>query len=324
MLFLKPAELKPPSLSKSFQFSPDGSDSFLVRSGADSFRILIHKDRETVCLEPAGLAVNPADLYVKKAAAEYLFSHDQHLKSCYWKIAGKTESVVSRDEHYADPTLFHFNPDRPNKESSDLSDSSTGPFTRPVHPPETVLYRRFWPETGKTVSLELVSPDLHLKLFHEWQNQDRVHEFWELKGSLSDHRQYLDKALKDPHSIPVILSYNDVPAGYFEIYWAWDDRIAPFYQADPYDRGMHLLIGDTRYLGFSLTYTAWCSVTHFMFLEDKRTRGVVLEPRHDNQKIMKYVNAVDAFRVLKEFDFPHKRAKLIHCERDNFFKGNYL
>ena len=33
---------------------------------------------------------------------------------------------------------------------------------------------------------------------------------------------------------------------------------------------------------------------------------------------------LDAWKKIKEFDFPHKRAALVECSRERFFQGEYL
>ena len=46
---------------------------------------------------------------------------------------------------------------------------------------------------------------------------------------------------------------------------------------------------------------------------------MVGEPRVDNAKLLRYADAL-AYDKVKEFDFPHKRAALMHCWRDPFFE----
>ena len=41
--------------------------------------------------------------------------------------------------------------------------------------------------------------------------------------------------------------------------------------------------------------------------------------RVDNAKLLRYADAL-AYEKVKEFDFPHKRAALMHCWRDPFFE----
>jgi len=180
------------------------------------------------------------------------------------------------------------------------------------------VYRRYLPEQGLTLSFHTVDSDADLDVFHAWHNNPRVSAFWELAGSKDMHRDYLQKVTADAHMHPVFGCFDGEPFGYFEIYWAKEDRIAPYYDVDDYDRGVHMLVGEERWRG-PHRVAAWLpSLAHFMFLDDPRTRNVVAEPRADNAKMIAYMQQA-GFCKPKEFDFPHKRAALMMLSREAFF-----
>ncbi|HWK50978.1 MAG TPA: GNAT family N-acetyltransferase, partial [Steroidobacter sp.] len=190
----------------------------------------------------------------------------------------------------------------------------------PLRPPQPhgVLYRRYIPWIGRTVSFELLDPDRDLPAWHRWMNDPRVAYFWTEQGDLEAHRAYVQKQLADPHTLPVIGRFDDVAFGYFEIYWAKEDRIAPFYDSQDYDRGLHLLVGEEAFRGRAY-YTAWfSSICHFMFLDDVRTQRIVCEPRSDNTRQIANFDRC-GFAKLKTFDFPHKNAMLVMLLRERFF-----
>ncbi|MBM4200438.1 MAG: acetyltransferase, partial [Gammaproteobacteria bacterium] len=146
----------------------------------------------------------------------------------------------------------------------------------------------------------------------------RVASFWELAGTREEHRGYLDRALADRHMHPVVGRFDGRPFGYFEIYWAKEDRIAPYYAVDDYDRGIHMLVGEPAFRG-PHRVAAWLpSLAHYLFLDDPRTRNVVAEPRSDNAKMIGYLQQAGFYRE-KEFDFPHKRAAMMILPREVFF-----
>ncbi|QKZ04398.1 acetyltransferase [Pseudomonas eucalypticola] len=196
----------------------------------------------------------------------------------------------------------------------------TGAVRHPLRPAETstLLYRRFIPWLGQTLTFDIADPDCDLPAFNRWMNAPRVAHFWEEQGTLEQHHAYLQKLLADPHAQPVIGRFDGIAFGYFETYWAKEDRIAPFYPADDFDRGMHLLVGEEAFRGKAF-YTAWfSSLCHYLFLDDPRTRNIVCEPRHDNQRQIANFDR-SGFSRIKHFDFPHKRALLVMLSREHFF-----
>lgn len=185
------------------------------------------------------------------------------------------------------------------------------------------LYSRYVPAVDAHVSFRVITEN-DIDTFHEWHNQPRVANFWELALSKEELLSYIQKGLNDSHQIPVIAEINGESVGYFEMYWTKEDRLGPYYESGPYDRGFHLLIGNKNYLGFKNTDALLKSACHFLFLDDSRTNFIMGEPRHDNQKLLRYLLSFKAWRKVKEFDFPHKRAALLECDRTLFFQGQYL
>jgi len=202
-----------------------------------------------------------------------------------------------------------------------LIQSMTEGKRHPLRPTVTVgeVYRHFLPELGEHISFRTVDSNRDLDIFNAWHNNPRVSAFWELAGSKDMHREYLQKVTADAHMHPVFGCFDDKPFGYFEIYWAKEDRIAPYYDVDDYDRGVHMLVGDEQLRG-PHRVAAWLpSLVHFMFLDDPRTRHVVAEPRADNAKMIGYMQQAGFYKA-KEFDFPHKRAAMMMLSREAFFE----
>ena len=197
-----------------------------------------------------------------------------------------------------------------------VSDGKRHPVRAPYSNGE--VYQRFVPELGQCFSLRTVEPTRDVDVFHAWQNNPRVAAFWEIPGTRQEHLDYLYKVTADPHLHPVIAYFDAQPFAYFEIYWAKEDRIAPFYQVDDYDRGVHMLVGEESMRGPHRVAAWLTSLAHYMFLSDPRTRHVVAEPRADNAKMIVYMMNAGFYRA-KEFDFPHKRAALMVLSREAYF-----
>ncbi|MBA4143022.1 MAG: acetyltransferase [Nitrosospira sp.] len=190
----------------------------------------------------------------------------------------------------------------------------------PLRPPkpEGMVYERYIPWLERTLSFRAVDIQRDLECFNRWMNDPIVAAAWGEEGDLIKHHAYLQKLAADPHSIGLIASLGDEDFGYFEIYWAKEDHIAPFYQADDFDRGWHVLIGEPRFRGKPFV-TAWLpSISHYLFLDDCRTQRIVIEPRSDNLKMIRNLGKC-GYLNLKEFDFPHKRAILSMLQRERFF-----
>lgn len=189
---------------------------------------------------------------------------------------------------------------------------------RPVKPRGEV-YRRFDARLGAWISLRTLDIDHDLERFNRWQNSARVASFWQEEGSLEQHREYLDKLEADPHTLTLIGCFDDQPFAYFEAYWAKEDRIAPFYEAHDYDRGIHMLVGEEHHRGPHKVASWLSALVHYLLLDDPRTQRVVAEPRADNGKMIGYMQG-QRFHCEKEFDFPHKRAALMVLGRERFFE----
>ena len=201
--------------------------------------------------------------------------------------------------------------------------SRVGPQDRlpPLRPPQPTgtLYRRWLPHLGTTLSFRAIDRRRDLAVFHGWMNQPWVSYYWKLAQGAAELDRYLAAQEADPHLFGVIGSFDDVPVGYFEFYWAKEDRLGPYYDAEDFDRGWHGLIGNAAHLGRPKTLAWFRAVSHYLFLDEPRTRRIMGEPRASHRKMLSYC-ADAAYEKLKEFDFPHKRAALVCCERDRFFR----
>ncbi|ACC73160.1 GNAT family N-acetyltransferase [Paraburkholderia phymatum] len=202
-----------------------------------------------------------------------------------------------------------------------MTDSARHPRRAPYR--DGVVYVRDVPEFGHRFTLRTASVAQDLERLHAWMNEARVNAFWNEAGTLDAHRAYLERVLSTPHMHPLVGAFDDEPFGYFEAYWAKEDRIAPFAASTDFDRGLHMLVGDTRWRGAECV-AAWLpSLVHYLFLDDPRTQAVVCEPRYDNARMIDYLKR-HGFSSIAPFDFPHKRALLMRVIREAFFDGRHL
>lgn len=201
-----------------------------------------------------------------------------------------------------------------------LSYTMTNGVRHPRRAPyrDGIVYARDVAAFGHRFTLRAASLERDLPLLHEWFNEPRVNAFWNEGGGIDAHRAYLERQLSAPHVEPLIGAFDGEPFGYFEAYWAKEDRIAPFAQPGEHDRGLHMLVGGTRWRGPDCV-AAWLpSLVHYLFLDDPRTQAVMCEPRHDNERMIGYLLR-HGFAAIKPFDLPHKRALLMRTIREAFF-----
>ncbi|MEQ5837049.1 GNAT family N-acetyltransferase [Marinobacter sp. NFXS9] len=190
----------------------------------------------------------------------------------------------------------------------------------PRRPPKPVgeVYRRFDARLGSWISLRTLDIEQDLERFNRWQNTPRVEKFWEEGGTLETHRAHLQAVADDPHCLQLIGCFDDEPFAFFDTYWAREDRIGPYYEADHYDRGIHMLVGEERHRGPHKVASWLPALSHYLFLDEPRTRMIVSEPRSDNDRMIHHLQRI-GFHRQKDFDFPHKRAALMALSRECFF-----
>ena len=184
--------------------------------------------------------------------------------------------------------------------------------------PDGEVYRRYDMRVRKTLRFRVANPDEDAERFTRWMNDPRVNYFWEQSGSLETQTAYLARQLNSQHSFALIGCFDDNPFGYFEIYWAAEDRIGRHYCWQPYDRGLHLLVGEQEWRGAHYVQSWLRGLTHYLLLDESRTQRIVLEPRADNHRLFRHLEPA-GYQSLKEFDFPHKRSRLVMAHRHSFF-----
>lgn len=199
--------------------------------------------------------------------------------------------------------------------------TATGDKLHPRRPPKPSgeVYRRFDARLGSWISFRTVDIEADLARFNRWQNTPRVLEFWQEGGGLDHHLAYLTRQAEDPHCLTLIGCFDDEPFSYFEAYWAREDRIAPFYDVQGHDRGIHMLVGEEHHRGPHKVRSWLSALVHWAFLDDDRTRSVVAEPRADNDRMIGYMQGLGFVRE-RDFDFPHKRAAMMSLARRPFFE----
>ncbi|MFI6346231.1 GNAT family N-acetyltransferase [Streptomyces sp. NPDC050560] len=154
-----------------------------------------------------------------------------------------------------------------------------------------------------------------LPLLTRWMNDPAVAAFWHLAGPESRTAAHLRPQLDaGTHSLPCLGLLDGVPMSYWEIYRADLDPLAAHYPAQPYDTGLHLLIGPGTHRGRGVGTVLLRAVTDLVLAHRPRCARVVAEPDLRNTpSVSAFLSA--GFRLSAEIDLPDKRAALMICER---------
>ncbi|CNK50797.1 GNAT family N-acetyltransferase [Yersinia aldovae] len=209
----------------------------------------------------------------------------------------------------------------PNQSSGQMQYDAERDICFPQRParPHGEVYRRFDPNIKRILSFRLPDIGRDAEQFTRWMNSPRIDAFWEMSGPLEVQTAYLQRQLDSSYCYPLLGCFDDQPFGYFEVYWAAEDRIGRHYRWQPFDRGLHMLVGEEHWRGAQYIRSWLRGLTHYLYLDEPRTTRVVAEPRADNQRLFRHLPAA-GYHTLKEFDFPHKRSRLIVNQRTDFFR----
>jgi RimJ/RimL family protein N-acetyltransferase len=157
-------------------------------------------------------------------------------------------------------------------------------------------------------TLSPVKPERDLPVIHRWMNDPEVARYWELAGPLERTEEHVRRQIGLAHTEPMLARLSGRPIGYWELYRAAEDPLARYYQAQPADLGVHLLIGegDCRGLGLgSLMLRVLADA-----VQSRSPRRIVAEPDERNLASIRAFTAA-GFIPAATLELPAKRATLM-------------
>lgn len=155
-----------------------------------------------------------------------------------------------------------------------------------------------------------VDPERDLALVHRWMQAPHVAAFWHQAWSRDRWAEELRRQLSGLHSLPVLVSRDDDPLMYLEVYRTARDVVAQVYPARPHDLGLHLAIGELSMTDRGLVRTLLPVLTDALFDADPRCTRVVLEPDVRNRRAISSFTA-GGFAPVGEVLLPDKVALLM-------------
>ena len=278
---------------------------------------LVHRDENTY------FDANIDDILLWWSALEHAFYRfkTEHVTSATWpdfvqELIDK-DGKISRSTFLQKAPIWHLQ----QAETDNTMHTAANGISHPTRPKKPVgqVFQRYCYHLKRTLTFRVIDIERDLAIFNQWHNHPIIHPVWELEGSLSMHREYLEKLDQDPHQFAVIGEFDGVPFGYFEVYWTPEDRLGPYYDHQAFDRGIHILVGNFDYRGGTF-FDAWGkSIFHYCFVSEPQTMRLFGEPNAKNHRVVKITERIGMQKQF-EFDFPHKRAALLQCDRERFFQ----
>jgi RimJ/RimL family protein N-acetyltransferase len=176
------------------------------------------------------------------------------------------------------------------------------------------------PDLEKSIGFREVDPDRDLGRLHAWLNSDHVLPYWEQDDPLLQVRETINERAQNEDQTLYIGYLDHTPMSYWESYWAARDRIGDYYDADPADQGIHLLIGPREYLDEGYGAPLVRAMVGFQF-QHPETERIVTEPDIRNERAIRVFKKC-GFEAAHEVDLPDKTGLLMFCDRDRFEEGN--
>ncbi|MDR3663899.1 MAG: GNAT family N-acetyltransferase [Mycobacterium sp.] len=131
-------------------------------------------------------------------------------------------------------------------------------------------------------SLRLADDEADAALLSAWMNRPHLAEAWEYDWPPARWHRHLRAQLAGDYSRPFIVSHHGVALGYLELYWAAKDSIAPRYDAEPHDLGLHAAIADEQSMKRGIGVTLLPQLAASLFDLVPSCRRVMFDPDHRN------------------------------------------
>lgn len=170
------------------------------------------------------------------------------------------------------------------------------------------------PRLAEPYNVRLVDAAGDAEMVSEWMNRPHLVEAWEYPWPPDRWQRYLQAQLDGEYSRPFIGSFRGLPFVYFELYRAAKDSIAPRYDADPYDIGLHAAIAEMRFVNRGIAPIMLPRLVASIFELEPRCRRIMFDPDHRNagaRSVCEYAGGL----FLGEHDMSNRRMALYALPR---------
>ncbi|RXV73802.1 N-acetyltransferase [Burkholderia stabilis] len=193
----------------------------------------------------------------------------------------------------------------------------TGGRRHPRRPPTPrgEVYARDLPALGVRFTLRGWQPAEDAERVAHWFAEPRVRDGW--PGAQPG------TADADPHVTPLVGCFDGEPFAYFEAYWLKEDALAPHVAARDYDRGLRMLVGESRWRGPHCVAGWLPSVVHYLFLDDLRTEAVGCAIPAGHARVADHL-ARHGFARQRRLALADAQPLWMRTLRETFFSGRHV
>ncbi|BCZ24453.1 GNAT family N-acetyltransferase [Mycobacterium senriense] len=147
----------------------------------------------------------------------------------------------------------------------------------------------------------------------EWMNRPHLAQAWEYDWPARRWRQHLGAQLDGTYSLPLLGSIRGIPRAYLEFYWGAKDLISRYYDAEPYDLGLHAAVADLSLVNRGLGAMLLPRIVASVFSAEPRCRRIMFDPDHRNtaaRRLCEYAGC----QFLGEYETTNRRMALYALE----------
>jgi lysine N-acyltransferase len=170
------------------------------------------------------------------------------------------------------------------------------------------------PSLAEPYDIRLADADADAELVSDWMNRPHLVEAWEYDWPPSRWQRYLRAQLDGEYSRPFIGSFRGMPFAYIELYRAAKDSIAPRYDAEPHDIGLHAAIADPKFVNRGIAPILLPRLVSSVFERETRCRRIMFDPDRRNsgaRRLCEYAGCT----FLGEHDMSNRRMALYTLPR---------
>jgi RimJ/RimL family protein N-acetyltransferase len=170
------------------------------------------------------------------------------------------------------------------------------------------------PILAEPYEIRLADPGSDAEMVSEWMNRPHLVQAWEYDWPAPRWQRYLQAQLDGEYSRPFIGSFRGAPFGYIELYRAAKDSIAPRYDADRNDVGLHAAIAELKFVNRGIGPIVLPRLVASVFELEPRCQRIMFDPDHRNtgaRRLCEYAGCT----FLGEHDMSNRRMALYALPR---------